>query len=33
MKYLPTIAGALLGLLFVVFGLDFFLHFMPAHAA
>ena len=30
MKYLPTIAGALLGLLFVVFGLDFFLHFMPA---
>ncbi len=30
MKHLPTIAGGLLGLLFVVFGADFFLHFMPA---
>ena len=30
MKHLPNIAGALLGFLFVVFGLEFFLHFMPA---
>ena len=29
MKLIPTIAGALLGLLFLVFGLDHFLHFMP----
>jgi putative oxidoreductase len=29
MKYLPTVAGALLGLLFVVFGSEFFLKFMP----
>ena len=29
MKHLPTIAGALLGLLFVVFGAEFFFHFMP----
>jgi len=29
MKHLPNIAGALLGLLFVTFGLEFFLHFMP----
>lgn len=29
MKHLPTIAGTLLGLLFVVFGLNFFLQFIP----
>lgn len=29
MKLIPNIAGALLGLLFVVFGLTFFFHFMP----
>lgn len=29
MKLAPTIAGALLGLLFVVFGSNFFLHFIP----
>lgn len=30
MKHLPTLAGALLGLIFTVFGLDFFLHFLPS---
>ena len=29
MKHAPTIAGALLGLLFVVFGLNHFLNFIP----
>lgn len=29
MKYLPSIAGALLGLIFIVFGLNFFLKFLP----
>lgn len=29
MKLIPTFAGGLLGLLFVVFGLDFFFHFLP----
>lgn len=29
MKLLPNIAGILLGLAFVIFGLNFFLHFMP----
>ena len=29
MKHVPTIAGGLLGLLFVVFGLNFFLQFIP----
>ncbi len=29
MKHLPTVAGALLGLAFVVFGLNFFLNFIP----
>jgi putative oxidoreductase len=29
MKHLPTIAGALLGLAFVVFGLNHFLNFIP----
>jgi putative oxidoreductase len=29
MKHAPTIAGALLGLLFVVFGSNFFLNFIP----
>jgi putative oxidoreductase len=29
MKYIPSIAGALLGLLYVVFGLNFFLKFIP----
>jgi putative oxidoreductase len=29
MKHAPTLAGALLGLLFVVFGLNFFLRFLP----
>ena len=29
MKYAPTIAGGLLGLLFIIFGLNFFLKFIP----
>lgn len=29
MKHAPNIAGILLGLLFLVFGLNFFLNFMP----
>ncbi|MES2705888.1 MAG: hypothetical protein V4726_04725 [Verrucomicrobiota bacterium] len=29
MKFLPAIAGGLLGLVFIVFGLDFFLNFIP----
>lgn len=29
MKHLPTLAGALLGLLFIIFGLNFFLKFIP----
>lgn len=29
MKHAPTIAGGLLGLIFVVFGLNFFLKFIP----
>jgi hypothetical protein len=29
MKHIPTIAGGLLGLLFVVFGANFFLNFIP----
>lgn len=29
MKHLPTIAGVLLGLAFVTFGLNFFLNFIP----
>ncbi|MBP7948050.1 MAG: hypothetical protein KA004_00240 [Verrucomicrobiales bacterium] len=29
MKHIPTIAGALLGLVFVTFGLDHFLGFLP----
>lgn len=29
MKHAPNIAGGLLGLLFLVFGLNFFLHFIP----
>jgi putative oxidoreductase len=29
MKHLPTIAGALLGLAFIVFGSNFFLNFLP----
>ena len=29
MKLVPTIAATLLGLVFFVFGLDYFLHFMP----
>jgi hypothetical protein len=29
MKHAPTIVGALLGLLFVVFGLNYFLNFLP----
>jgi putative oxidoreductase len=33
MKYAPTIAGGLLGLLFIVFGLNFFLKFIPIPAA
>ena len=28
MKYAPTIAGGLLGLLFLIFGLNFFLQFI-----
>jgi len=32
MKHAPTIAGALLGLLFVVFGSNFFLNFIPMPA-
>ncbi len=30
MKYATNIVGGLLGLLFVTFGLDYFLHFLPA---
>jgi putative oxidoreductase len=33
MKYAPIIAGGLLGLLFIVFGLNFFLKFIPIPAA
>lgn len=29
MKHAPNIAAALLGLLFVIFGMNFFLHFIP----
>lgn len=29
MRHVPTVAGALLGLLFVVFGSNFFLNFIP----
>jgi putative oxidoreductase len=29
MKYLPTVARILLGLIFTVFGLNFFFHFLP----
>jgi putative oxidoreductase len=29
MKHIPNIAAALLGLLFITFGLNFFLHFIP----
>lgn len=29
MKHAPTIAGGLLGLIFIVFGLNFFLKFIP----
>jgi len=29
MKHLPTIAGGLLGLAFIVFGLNFFMKFLP----
>ncbi len=29
MKHIPAIAGGLLGLLFIVFGLNFFLNFIP----
>ena len=32
MKHAPTIAGALLGLAFVVFGSNFFLNFIPVPA-
>ena len=32
MKHAPNIAGGLLGLLFLVFGLNFFLHFIPMPA-
>ena len=32
MKHAPTIAGALLGLLFIVFGSNFFLKFIPMPA-
>lgn len=32
MKHLPTIAGVLLGLLFLMFGLNFFFPFLPAQA-
>lgn len=32
MKHAPTIAGGLLGLLFLVFGLNFFLNFIPMPA-
>ncbi len=32
MKHAPTIAGALLGLLFLVFGANFFLQFIPMPA-
>lgn len=33
MKYASTAAGALLGLLFIIFGLNFFLKFFPIPAA
>ncbi len=33
MKLIPNVAGALLGLLFIVFGLDFFFHFLPQPSA
>jgi len=33
MKHIPTIAGGLLGLIFIVFGLNFFLRFIPIPAA
>lgn len=33
MKHAPALAGALLGLLFLVFGLDFFFHFLPPQPA
>lgn len=29
MKYLPTVAGGLLGIAFITFGLNHFLHFIP----
>lgn len=32
MKHAPTIAAGLLGLLFVIFGSNFFLHFIPMPA-
>ncbi|MEK0450759.1 MAG: hypothetical protein RL088_3027 [Verrucomicrobiota bacterium] len=32
MKHAPTIAGALLGLLFITFGANFFLQFLPMPA-
>lgn len=32
MKHIPNLAGALLGLLFVTFGLNFFLQFIPMPA-
>ena len=32
-KHLPTAARLLLGLVFTVFGLNFFLHFLPTPAA
>jgi putative oxidoreductase len=32
MKYAPTIAGGILGLAFIVFGLNFFLNFIPMPA-
>lgn len=32
MKHAPTIAGGLLGLAFIVFGLNFFLNFIPMPA-
>lgn len=33
MKYAPKVAGGLLGLLFIIFGLNFFLKFIPIPAA
>lgn len=32
MKHAPTLAGGLLGLLFIIFGLNFFLNFIPMPA-